>query len=136
MPPKKHTASSPVSAPETPRKRGRPPKQNGTTPKTGLLAGTAAARRKASAALDDDPNLSQKKRKTSEDPKPKAQAEFASDVPYAIEMPAMKALKNETPDDVYRSSDGASVGLEIDYAIRPGSWGKMKSYRTVKCEST
>lgn len=56
--------------------------------------------------------------------------------PYQIECPAKPAKKNEKPEEVYRNQDGESLGLSVDYAVRPGHWGRMKDYKRAKCKSS
>jgi hypothetical protein len=150
MPPYKQTASSPAaSAESTSRKRGRPAKQDGATPKNSLLAGPS--KRKASAALSDTSTSSQKMPKTTHPRgRPKTNTSSQSgrqaavteydDKPYTVVCPAKPVKKNETSASSWRGKDGAQFGLEAEYAIKPTQrgvpqWGDMRSYSSMKCES-
>lgn len=146
MPPTKRKASSSVSAPKTPQTPNKSATQNKSTPKSRLLAGNLASKRKATASLNQIAGSSQKKVKTTQatkgPPKEKdsaharnepAEEDYAS-TPFTIDCPAKPPKKNDTADDVYRGTDGADLGLEVAYAVRPGRWADMKSYGTLKCK--
>jgi hypothetical protein len=146
MPPNKRSVSGSVSAPNTPQRRI----QKSSNPSVRLRAGTPSLKRKASTPLADYPVSSQKKVKTSNAPRgrPKKEAVVRNNQgqvvseqdyeaqPYTIQCPAKPAQKNETIQNVFRSKDCADIGLEVDYAVRPGNWDKMKSYKTAKCKSS
>ena len=137
MPSNKRTASSSISAPNSPKKK--PSLQTSAlkaTPKASLLAGTPATKRKAAAAPIEAPLSPQKQAKTSNVNKRKPRQEDYDNVPYQVECPARPAKKNEAPGSVYRAKDGGDLGLEVDYAVRPGDWGNVRSYGTVKCKSS
>jgi hypothetical protein len=135
-----------VSAPNTPQRRA----QKSSTPSVKLRAGTPSTKRKASTPLADSPVSSQKKVKTSNAPRgrPKKEAVVRNNQgqvvseqdyeaqPYTIQCPAKPTKKNETAQNVFRSKDCADIGLEVDYAVWPGHWDKMKSYKTAKCKSS
>lgn len=145
MPANKRTASSSVSAPNTPQKSIRSVTQSGTVPKSSLLAGNIATKRKASDALDETPVSSHKKSKPVQTQKELPAKNAAAqpertltldqyeNKPYSIECPAKPPKKNEAKEDTFRAKGGEILGLEIDYAVRPGHWGAMKSYRQIKC---
>ena len=145
MPVKKRPASASLSAPSTPRKRGRPATKNSSTPRSSLRAGQPASTPKASGFVDESKST-QKTGKSSQTKTERRKSSSSTDstnesaendyetVPFTIEFPA-KPMKRNIEVDEYREKDGEQFGIAMQYIITPTRWGDMRSFGVVKCES-